>query len=141
MQPISSFFKKIFAAVLALVMLLLPAQPAGDVQVMLPEITTDTETVAVTMTNHGDDVIGYGLDAFTVEKRTAFGWTPLQKTGNYVVAAVMMSLAPGETGTLHVNFPLVYGKTPDAGLYRFRFHYFVDTEKRIASVTFAVQPA
>ncbi|MBQ5970230.1 MAG: hypothetical protein IJL52_08985 [Clostridia bacterium] len=141
MQRISSFFKRIFAAVLAFFMMLVPAKSTGDVQVSVPAITTATESFDLTITNNTKDAIGYGLDAFTIEQRTPLGWAALKKSGNYVVIEVLRMLDPGETGTLHVNLPLVYGKTLDAGMYRLTFEYFTNLEKMTSSVTFTVGAA
>lgn len=139
MQKLSSLFSKLLAGVLAFFALLMPVQRSDEVQLTLPEITVATESFEVTISNQSDDAIAYGLDAFSLEQRTLLGWKPLSKTGDYVVAAVMLSLSPGESGTLHVNLPLVYGKTLRAGVYRFNFHYFKNYEKAQSSVTFVVR--
>ena len=121
---------------------LLPAPlPVENVQLTLPEITTATETFDVTITNQSCAEIGYGLDAFTIEKQTALGWIALEKSGDYAVIDLLCVLHPGETGTLKVNLPLLYKKTLDAGAYRFRFRYFSNDQKETASVTFTVVSA
>ena len=141
MQRISSFFSRIFAAFLALIMSLFPAKPAGDVLVRVPEITTATESFEVTVENNSADEIGYGLDAFTIEQRNALGWTTLKKSGDYAVVEIMRMLAPGASETLRVDLFLVYGRTLDAGEYRLSFQYYGKQEQATARVNFTVSPA
>lgn len=144
MATLKAFYQKTVSFFLAVFAVLLPLRGAtGDLQsvtVTVPEVTTATERINMTIENNSGTTISFGLDSFTMEKRTLTGWTTMQKRSDYVVLKILLMLEPGKTGKLSVNLPLVYGKTLDKGIYRLTFSYNMTEQGRGASsVTFTVK--
>ena len=144
MSTLKAFYQKIVSFFLAVFAVLFPLRGAtGDLQgvtVTVPEVTTATEQIDMTIQNNSGTTISYGLDSFTLEKRTLAGWTTMQKRSDYVVLKILLMLEPGAVGQLHVNLPLAYGKTLDKGTYRMTFSYNMQEQGRgAASVTFTVK--
>ena len=144
MSMLKAFYQKIVSFFLAVIAVLFPLRGAtGDLQgvtVTVPEVTTATEPIDMTIRNNSGSTISYGYDSFTLEKRSLAGWTTMQKRSDYVVLKILLMLEPGKTGKLSVNLPLVYGNTLDRGTYRLTFSYSMQDHGRgSASVTFTVK--
>ena len=144
MSMLKAFYQKIVSFFLAVIAVLFPLRGAtGDLQgvtVTVPEVTTATEQIDMTIRNNSGSTISYGYDSFTLEKRSLAGWTTMQKRSDYVVLKILLMLEPGKTGKLSVNLPSVYGNTLDRGTYRLTFSYSMQDHGRgSASVTFTVK--
>ena len=142
MSTLKVLYQKIISLFLAIFAVLIPISGGGSnqgVNVTVPEVTTATERIEMTIQNNSGSTISYGLDSFTLEKRTLAGWTTMQKRSDYMVLKILMILEPGSTGKLSVDLPLAYGKTLDKGTYRLTFSYNMqDRGRGTASVTFTV---
>ena len=142
MARISAFFKRLFALLVAAIAAVLPVKPAPEafsVTLSVPAVTAQTEIFEVTIHNNTAGKISYGLDSFSIDKKTPLGWKAVPKDGDYAVIMVLLSVMPGGTAQLRVNLPHFYGKTLEAGTYRFNFMYYAGSgEKKTASETFEV---
>ncbi len=143
MATLKAFYQKIVSFFLAAFAVLFPMRGVtGELQgvtVTVPAVTTATEQIDMTIENRSGSNISYGLDSFSLEKRTLTGWTTMQKRSDYVVLKILMVVEPGGKGKLSVNLPVVYGKTLDKGSYRLNFSYSMrEHGSGVASVTFAV---
>ena len=118
----------------------IPSTPeAFAVTLSVPAVTAQTEIFEVTIHNNTAGKISYGLDSFSIDKKTPLGWKAVPKDGDYAVIMVLLSVMPGGTAQLRVNLPHFYGKTLEAGTYRFNFMYYAGSgEKKTASETFEV---
>ena len=144
MSTLKAWYQRIVSFFLAIFAVLFPLRGATGgaqgVTVTVPAVTTATEHIDMTIQNNSGSTISYGLDSFTLEKRTLAGWTTMQKRSDYVVLKILMMLEPGSTGKLSVDLPLAYGKTLDKGTYRLTFSYSIQEHGRgAASVTFTVK--
>ncbi len=134
------FIRYGFLAILAMLLMLLPAKPDSVTLRVHTPVTTDTSSIRFEIENHTRRTIRYPEESYLLETQTDTGWAALDVLDHAVIEPMYEQLN-GLTVTEQIPLETLYGGLLQQGTYRLTFFYHVAGERHSTQTKFTVSRA
>ncbi len=126
-----------FLAILALLLMLLPAKPDSVTLRVQTPVTSDDLSIRFEIENHTRRTIRYPEESYLLEQQTDTGWAALDVLDHAVIEPIYEQMN-GLAVTEKIPLVILYGGPLQPGTYRLTFFYHVADARHSAQTTFTV---